>query len=189
MRERGSGKRSDVVALLRELDARLEGTPTKVWIGGGAAILLAYEGTLATVDVDLIGEKVGDLLHMSSVASKGSPLHRATNLYCDVVPPGLFPSEFGWRGRAIPVDVPELSHLKVRVLEIHDLIISKLKRFSPKDRQDIRHLCGKAVCLEVLRKRYWGARMLFDYDEREELDRNFNLVETEFLGADATSFD
>lgn len=182
--------RADVLALLRELDARLEDPPREVWMGGGAAILLAYDGTVATVDIDLIGEKTGLLLHLSGLAPKGSALHRSTHLYCDVVPPGLFPSEFGWRSRAIAIDLPELSHLRIRVLEIHDLILSKLKRFSPKDREDIRHLSGRTqVDLGTLRERYRDARLFFDYDQREKLDSNFNLVETEFLGAEPSGFE
>jgi hypothetical protein len=65
-----------------------------------------------------------------------------------------------------------------------------LKRFSPKDREDIRHLSGRAeIDLETLRGRYRGARLLFDYDQRERLDINFHLVETEFLGAEPSTFE
>jgi hypothetical protein len=109
--------RADVLALLRALDAHLEEPPREVWIGGGAAILLAYQGSVATVDIDLIGERIGLLLQLSDIAPKGSALHRSTHLYCDVVSPGLFPAEFGWRRRAIAVDIPDLSHLRIRVLE------------------------------------------------------------------------
>ncbi len=158
-------------------------------MGGGAAILLAYDGTVATVDIDLIGEKVGLLLHLSGLAPKGSALHRLTHLYCDVVPPGLFPSEFGWRSRAIAIDLPELSHLRIRVLEIHDLILSKLKRFSPKDREDIRHLSGRTQVTSVPCGNAIAMRDFLDYDQREKLDSNFNLVETEFLGAEPSSFE
>jgi hypothetical protein len=96
----------------------------------------------------------------------------------------------GWRNRTIPVNVPELRHIKLRVLEAHDLIISKLKRFAGKDRQDIRALCGRSeVRVETLRSRYREARLLWDYDEREDMDRNFQTVEVEYLGREPTEFE
>lgn len=88
------------------------------------------------------------------------------------------------------MNVPELRRIKLRVLEVHDLIISKLKRFAGKDRQDVRDLCGRTeVNVETLRSRYREARLLRDYDEREEMDRNFRIVEVEYLGRDPTEFD
>jgi hypothetical protein len=58
------------------------------------------------------------------------------------------------------------------------------------DRKDIRTLCDRAeLDIETLRKRYRLARQFYDYDEREKLDKNFQLVEVEFLGEQPTRFD
>ncbi len=180
-----------LLAFLKSLDEHLrQDREIELFLGGGAAILLAYDGKLATVDVDCIGQKSGLLLELSELSKKGSEIHRLTKLYLDVVPPGLFPSDLGWRNRTVPVNVPELRRIKLRVLEVHDLIISKLKRFAGKDRQDVRDLCGRTeVNVETLRSRYREARLLRDYDEREEMDRNFRIVEVEYLGRDPTEFD
>ena len=76
---------------LRGFEQQLEpNRQVELYVGGGAAILLAYDGTLATVDVDFIGPKSGLLLEMSQLLGKGSETHRQTKLYFDVVPPGLF---------------------------------------------------------------------------------------------------
>lgn len=182
--------RDELVAFLRELEAHL-GPDQKVelYLGGGAGILLAYDGEIATEDVDFIGEKAGLLLELSELAGKGSEIHRRTNYYMDTVPPGTFPQDWGWRERAVAVVVPELQRISLWVLEIHDLIISKLRRFEDKDREDIRRLCSRPELeVETLRARYRHARLLRDYDERERLDNNFNTVEVEFLGRDATEF-
>jgi hypothetical protein len=74
--------RDELVAFLRELDAHL-GPDQKVelYLGGGAGILLAYGGEIATEDVDFIGEKAGLLLELSELAGKGSEIHRRTNYY------------------------------------------------------------------------------------------------------------
>ncbi|MGH9462849.1 MAG: hypothetical protein ACRD1X_16655 [Vicinamibacteria bacterium] len=58
-----------------------------------------------------------------------------------------------------------------------------------------KHLSSKTDLLvggadiTTLRKRYSLARQFYDYDEREKLDRNFQLVEVEFLGEQPTRFD
>ena len=183
--------RDAVLSFLKSLEEHLDpNREVELFIGGGAAILLAYDGTLATVDVDFIGVKSGLLLEMSELLGKGSEFHRQTKLYFDVIPPGLFPAEMGWRGRAIWVDLPELQCIRLRVLEIHDLIISKLKRFADKDRQDIRTLCNRPdVDVRTLRDRYREARVLRDHDEREEMDLNFRVVEVEYLTEEPTEFE
>jgi hypothetical protein len=183
--------RAEVLEFLARLDEHLEvPEPIDVYIGGGAAVLLAYEGQLATVDVDFIGQKAGVLLELSELAKKNSAIHESTHLYLDIVPPGLFPSDFGWKNRTLVLDLPKLNKMRVRVLEIHDLIISKLKRFAPKDRQDIRALCETHdVDIATLRARYRGARQLRDYDEREKMDAHFRVVEAEYLGHEPSVFE
>jgi hypothetical protein len=163
---------------------------TALYMGGGAAILLLYEGQLRTDDVDLIGEKTGLLKRLSEDAGKGSELHRTTGYYLDIVPPGKFPQEWGWRSRAKSVELQGLEHIELRVLELHDLILSKLKRFAGKDQEDIRALCERREFeVETLRSRYTQARLRYDYDEREKLDANFRFIETEFLAHEPTDFE
>ena len=180
---------SNLHLFLQELDKHVPGK-TDLVVGGAGALLLAYDPAVATQDIDFIGEKTRDLLRLSEVAGKGSEIHRLTDYYVDIVPPGWFPNAQGWSGRAISVDVPGLKHINLKVLELHDLILSKLKRFGSGDRKDIRTLCDRAeLDIETLRKRYRLARQFYDYDEREKLDKNFQLVEVEFLGEQPTRFD
>ena len=93
-----SASLKSLTTFLIRLDGYLaSGERTALYVGGGAAILLAYDGKLGTEDVDFIGEKTALLLRLSKVAGKGSQIHRETEYYLDVVPPGLFPQEWGWR--------------------------------------------------------------------------------------------
>ncbi|MGH9318785.1 MAG: DUF6036 family nucleotidyltransferase [Vicinamibacteria bacterium] len=143
-----------------------------------------------TDDVDLIGERTGLLKRLSEEAGKGSELHRATDYYVDIVPPGLFPQDWGWRSRTTSLELPGLEHIELRILELHDLILSKLKRFAGKDREDIRGLCEREKFdIETLRSRYTQARLPYDYDEREKLEANFRFIESEFLALEPTDFD
>jgi hypothetical protein len=156
----------------------------------GAAILLAYDGQLGTEDVDLVGEKAGLLLRRSDLAAKGSPLHRETGYCLDIVSPGLFPQEWGWPGRAKVALVPGVEHIELRILELHDLILSKLRRFGGKAREDIRRLCDRPEFdVETLRDRLRNARLRYDRDEQESLDGNFHFIEREFLALDPSDFD
>ncbi len=181
-----------VVFFLKQLDGYLK-PPRKVdlYLGGGAAVLIAYGGREATVDVDAIGSPTGPLKELQQLAGRNSDIHRLTGYYLDIVPPGMFPSAQGWQRRCQPVDIPHLKSLCVYVLEPHDLVISKLgpKRFGAKDREDIRDLCDNVdLRPEVLRERYREARQLFDRDQQERMDEHFRFVESEFLGLTPTAF-
>ena len=180
-----------IVGFLRKVDALLK-PPRKLdlYLGGGAAVLLAYGGRQATVDVDAIGSPEETLGELRRAAGRNSDIHRVTRYYLDLVPEGMFPHALGWRARSRLVDIPDLKNLRVHVLDPYDLVISKLgpKRFGPKDREDIRDVCDNARILpEVLREKYREARETFDRDEQDRMDENFRYVETEFLGLTPTA--
>ena len=176
---------------LMAVDASIrEGQRLEVVVAGAAAMLLGYEQQTFTEDVDFIGIETGLLAELSEIAGEGSEIHRTTSYYLDILPPGKFPQEWGWKNRAIPVAVPGLQNIELKVLELHDLVLSKLKRFSGKDREDIELLCYLGDFeIGILRERYRHARRLYDYDEREELDGNFRFVEEELLSIEPTTFD
>jgi hypothetical protein len=180
-----------LLRFLKAIDEQLtEDSKLEMFLAGGAAILLAYDGEIATDDVDLIAVRKDLPTWLVELAGKGSALHRETDYYLDIVAPGLFPQEWGWRKRALTVDTLGLKHIELRILELHDLILSKLKRFAGKDRDDIRGLCEREeFSIDTLRSRFRNARQMFDFDQREKLDRNFQFVETEFLALEPTRFD
>lgn len=181
----------DLAAFLKHIDEQIPGSQkAQLYIGGGAALLLAYDGELATDDVDCIGVKKQLLKKLYERAGKGSDIHRQTGYYLDLVPPGKFPQEWGWRGRAKGIKVPGVMHMEIKVLEIHDLILSKLRRFAGKDQDDIKWLCDRPEFdVAILRSRYRAARGLYDHDERDKLDRNFRFLEEEILATAPTNFD
>jgi hypothetical protein len=63
--------------------------------------------------------------------------------------------------------------LRVHQLEVHDLAVTKLQRFAPKDRQDLRYLCDQGL-LEAGKLRSALGRALYwaDKDGEEEDDRH-----------------
>jgi hypothetical protein len=107
-----------VVAFLKVLDRTVKPTrKIELYLGGGAAVLLAYDGSQPTVDVDAIGESTAILRELEDVAGRNSDIHRLTGFYLDIVPPGKFPSAQGWQGRCQPVDIPHLESLR-RIVKI-----------------------------------------------------------------------
>jgi len=174
-----------VVTFLKTLDGALSSTSKiDLFLGGGAAVQLAYGGREATDDVDAIGESSAVLRGLRELAGRDSEIQQLTGYYFDIVPPAMFPFEQGWRERCARVDIPGLKVLRVHVLDPYDLVISKLgpKRFGPKDREDVRDVCDHAeLAPEILRERYLGARQMFDRDQQQRMDDHFRTVETEFL--------
>ncbi len=185
-----SPESDEIISFLQKLDKLVpDDRDLDLYLSGGAAVLIAYAGTLATKDVDAIGRSEGILRVLQEHAGKESDIHVDTGLYLDLVSPGLFLSEYGWRARAQPVAVANLQRLRVYVLELHDLILSKLKRFNAKDQQDLEWLCLRPeLDADVLRKRYCGARQLLDYNEKDTIDARVNHIEEEFLGLPPTRF-
>ena len=179
-----SSESDEIVSFLRKLDNLIpDDQKFDLYLNEGAAILIAYDGTVATKDVDAIGRPEGLLRLLHEHAGKDSRVHVDTGLYLDVVAAGLFLSEHGWQGRAHPFGEANLERLRVYVLELHDLILSKVKRFNAKDQQDVEWLCYREeLDIEILRERYRRARQLLDHDEKEKADVNFNHIETAFLG-------
>ena len=183
-------KSDDIARFLQRLDELVPyDKKVDLYIGGGAAVVIAYGGTVATKDVDAIGLSEGMLRFLEEHAGKESDIQVDTGLYLDLVPPGLFLSEFGWRGRARVVDVTQLQRIRVYVMELHDLILSKLKRFNAKDQQDLEWLCLlPELDADVLRRLYRGARQILDHDEKETIDARINRIETQYLGLPSTQF-
>jgi len=134
-----------------------------------------------------LGQGQALLASLCELAGAESDIHETTGYYLDVIPAGLFPQASAWRKRATRVHIPGTKRIELKVLELHDLILSKLRRFLGKDRQDIKALCDRSgFDIHVLRARYRDARLIYDYDEREAMDRNFRFIETEFLALEPT---
>lgn len=108
-------------------------------IGCGALILQAsYERGTKDSDVfetaDLAGEVKQRLL---TLAGAGTDLHRRRNLYVDIVSNGIpfLPHVPLWH--LVPEINGALDHFELRVLDVVDVVVSKLKRFNANDESDI----------------------------------------------------
>ena len=163
-----------------------------LYLSGGAAVVLCYGGAEKTKDVDAVGPKDAALEALEAFAGRNSEVHRKTGLYFECVPPlyaaaGGIPGALAERAAAVELGI-ELKAIELRALEIHDLIVSKIRRLGAKDREDIRLLTQHPdFDADTLIDRYAQAREWTRMDEAllEQDDANFNSILTAVLGLQA----
>jgi hypothetical protein len=131
---------------------------------------MQYGVSRATADVDVLAASTPpqQLEAVQRLAGKGTALHQQFKVY--VQPVAVAPYPENYRSRLIRMwPTFGLTHLRLFVLEAHDLALTKIDRNSDVDRQDIADLARVgAINSETLRKRY-----------EEELRPNFvGRVET-----------
>jgi len=124
--------------LLKCLDERLEQRETLV-VCGGFALLLAYGGSRATMDIDVIApiplnnhlrEKVEDIAREFDDDSQW--LNDASKGFVDYLLPD-------WEQRLVPIDL-SFKLLELLVVGRVDLIMMKLRAARPKDLADVQEL-------------------------------------------------
>ena len=175
--------RDSLLGYLAVLDRRLidTGKSTRLYLSGGAAVVLTYGSTERTKDVDAFVAERNEVLDELEVwAGKNTVIAKREGYFFEVVPP-IYPLAPGMFDRALPIEGLNLQAITAFSIELHDIIITKLGRYHAKDRSDIELLTRH----EHLTELYALARDdLASYwpDKLEKTDRNFNLVRTVILG-------
>src|SRR5262245_16738332 len=117
----------------------------ELFLLGRAALVVSYRFPLFTNDIDIVSSWDSELERKAiALSGKESLLAKTLGLYLDPVSPGLPPLPSGFRNRceSIPGDWKVLRLWK---LEVHDLAVSKLKSFRPRDREDLQALCDRGL--------------------------------------------
>jgi len=156
---------------------------------GSAALMLQTDYQRGTKDGDIyqtasITEDVRD--HLLALAGKDTPLHERHRIYLDIVTSGLpfLPHQPRWLPRATLNAT--LTTFEVEVLDVVDVVVSKLKRFHANDRSDVKAMVDRElVPHEQLVLRFRDAVDVFSGDARaEDLPRyvaNLHRVERDML--------
>ncbi len=141
----------EIPSFLNDLDAALanfaeEGERFNMFLLGRSALVMLYRFTHSTRDVDIVGWVNPPQLEakVRELAGKDSAMAKARGIYLDLVPPALPPLPGWYRQRAEEV-AGSWKVLRLWKLEIHDLAVTKLKSFRPKDRQDLQALCDRGL--------------------------------------------
>jgi hypothetical protein len=148
-----------------------EGETLDLYLIGRSALILRLGLDLMTKDVDVV------YLHGSELQGKaeehfgkGTPGAERWGFYLEAVSSGLPPIPAGYQGRS--ENVPGAwKILRPKQLEIHDLAVTRLKRFHPKDRNDLRILCETGRLHADGLRRALDLAFAFAADEEEDPGR------------------
>jgi len=131
-------KHSNPLFLLQDLDKHLESEELLI-ICGGMAVTLAFGGTRATVDIDVIApvplsETLKQTIKKVAKKTGADPewLNDSAKGFASYLP-------VGWEKRLVPIDLG-LEKLKLLALGKPDLIMLKLKAGRERDFADIKTL-------------------------------------------------
>jgi hypothetical protein len=189
-----------IEALFRDIDGSwqaMSSAKVQLRLIGSTALMLQSDHSRATKDSDVletnqIDEVVANQLR--SLAGRGSALHRRHRIYVDIVPAALPFLPQRPVCHALPVLSATLKNFEIEVLDVVDVVVSKLKRFSPSDRVDIDAMIERnLVPHDALIERFRDAVATFEMDARAEdlpeiLD-HLHTVERDMLFVPATTID
>jgi hypothetical protein len=175
--------KSSLDALLNAIDVfvgRHAPAPPKtaLQVIGGSAVVLGYGSTHATKDLDLVGPSGDDLLQkLHGALGKESDAPVRYGAYVDYVWSAFAHAPRGYEGRSRAVE-GAWSNIEVWVLDAHDVIVTKLKRFSPIDRRDITWLCRSSGLLIERAKLQplFEEAFYWDRDLKEDLQPRLDRV-------------
>lgn len=157
-------------------------------IGSGALMLqVSYERGTKDSDVLETTELTDEIKQqLLALAGAGTELHRRRSLYLDIVRNGIpfLPHVPHWR--SAPEIDGALVHFELRILDIVDVVVSKLKRFNANDQSDIDAMIDRGLILHAtLIDRFRSAVDAFLGDAREvDLPKyiaNLHRVEQDML--------
>lgn len=141
------------LSFLNDLDEQLTQVPV-LHCMGGFAVVQAYGLKRATADIDVISViPYGAAGHLMELAGKESRLRAKYGIYLDVVTIASVPESYETRLSALYPDC--WTHLRLFVLEAHDLALTKLGRNFERDRSDVEHLARSGYLkASTLQQRY-----------------------------------
>jgi hypothetical protein len=121
---------------------------------GGFAVTLAYGLSRLTFDIDVLDVAPPRAVEvLMREGGKGSPLATKHKVYLDFV--GIANPPYDYESRLRPIYEGAFQHLHLLVMDPYDVALTKLKRDSDKDFQDMLHLAEKIPFdLDVFEKRY-----------------------------------
>ncbi len=151
---------------------------------GRAALILHYGlsfqgGATKDFDVIQIGHPPTRLARKASeLFGPGTPNARSLGLYLEWVQDGLPPLAPNFERRANEM-IGEWQVLRLWQLDIHDLVVTKLKSFRPQDRVDLQFLCDQgSLQVDRLRELLESAfRWTTPKDGDPDRDRAFDNLE------------
>ncbi len=154
---------------LRDVDRALR-LPVEVHCLGGFVLAVRWKLPRPTGDVDFIEvEPAGAGNELLRIAGEGSEIARTHRLHFHCVTVAECPE--GYASRLFDLPTRGLKRLRLRALEIHDLVLAKLGRNSARDRADVEFLVGKGLIdKQVLADRFEAELRPYAINEKRSSD-------------------
>ena len=164
---------------------------------GCGSLLLQTDYQRGTKDSDVLEAADLDAAtknRLLAIAGQNSKLHTRHRLFLEVVGQGLpcLAQNPVWH---TPRELDErLNHFSIHVLDIVDVVVSKLARFHSDDRADIQAMVARGlVPHHELRGRFEAAKNIRQdtgyADDLPKYVANLNRVERDYLGVDESEID
>jgi hypothetical protein len=158
---------------LQDLDAVVT-EPCKLPCFGGFAVTLEYGISRLTSDIDVLDvappRMTGVLMREGG---KGSPLAIKHKVFLDIV--GIANAPYDYDSRLHPMYPGAFQNIHLMVMDPYDVALTKLKRDSDKDFQDVLQLAEKIPFdLGLFEKRYKVELRDYTTGRPEENDRTFH---------------
>lgn len=131
---------------LAELDARLV-NPVEIHCAGAFVLIALYGREIPTGDLDYIEAIPGSAVEtLQAVAGIGTTIAKKYGVHLEFVPlGGIADVPENYASRLIDLFPGRFARLRLRALESHDLILSKLTRNAARDERDVAFLAGKGI--------------------------------------------
>lgn len=187
-------------SFFQDIDRRWESAreeKLRLRVIGSAALMLQTDYVRGTKDSDILettelaAVDKNRLLELAGVGSRVAQRHR---MYLEIVSSGLpfLPLSPHWH--PLPELNPLLKHLTIEVLDVVDVVVSKLKRFSASDLDDVRAMTEKGLVEHRrLIERFQSAVDVYGGDARADdlpkYVRNLHRVERDHLGVPETEIE
>lgn len=164
---------------------------------GSAALMLQTDYVRGTKDSDILETTEmteADKQRLLELAGIGSDVAQRHRMYLEIVSSGLpfLPQSPHWL--PLPVLNPLLNHLTIEVLEVVDVVVSKLKRFSANDANDVRAMIEAGLVEHGrLIERFLSAVDFYGCDARADdlpkYVRNLHQVERDLFAVPETKIE
>ncbi len=187
-------------SFFQDIDRRWESAreeKLRLRVIGSAALMLQTDYVRGTKDSDILettelaAVDKNRLLELAGVGSRVAQRHR---MYLEIVSSGLpfLPQSPHWH--PLPELNPLLKHLSIEVLDVVDVVVSKLKRFSASDADDVRAMTESGLVEHRrLIERFQSAVDVYGGDARADdlpkYVKNLHRVERDHLGVPETEIE
>ncbi len=168
------------LSFLSDVDQALK-EPVEVHCLGGFVLSILCGLPRYTGDVDFIEVRPASANDkLLEIAGEGTELGERHHLHFHRVTVGEYPESY--ESRLIDITPKRFHHLRLRALEVHDVVLAKVARNNPRDRADVEFLAERGVLDRKLLMERFEHELCAHLLNKERGVRTLELWLEEFFG-------